>query len=91
MYRIVSTRGTGKTYRLLEEASKFDSAVIVCQNPRAMREKAHTWGFANLTFMPYEDYISYYCEEPVFIDEIENYLKVVAGRTLMGYTYTLED
>ena len=90
MYRIIGSRGIGKTYRLLEKASEV-GGIVVCSNPDAMREKAYTWGFTNLKFMQYKEYISYYCEEPVFIDEIENYLKSISGRTLVGYTYSMED
>lgn len=90
MYRIIGSRGTGKTYRLLEKASEV-GGIVVCSNPSAMREKAHVWGFTNLEFMQYNDYISYYCEKPVFIDELETYVRAVSGRTLKGYTYSLED
>lgn len=90
MYRIIGSRGTGKTYRLLEKASEV-GGIIVCSNPSAMREKAHTLGFTNLEFMQYKDYATYYCEKPVFIDELEMYVRAISGRTLKGYTYTLED
>jgi hypothetical protein len=90
MYRIIGGRGTGKTYRLLEKASEV-GGIVVCSNPAAMREKAHVWGFTGIEFMQYHDYIAYYCEKPVFIDELELYVKSISGRTLQGYTYSLED
>ena len=90
MYRIIGGRGTGKTYRLLEKASEV-GGIVVCSNPASMREKAHIWGFTGIEFMQYHDYITYYCEKPVFIDELEKYVKTISGRTLQGYTYSLED
>lgn len=90
MYTIIGGRGTGKTYRLLEKASEV-GGIVVCSNPAAMREKAYAWGFTGIEFMQYHDYIAYYCEKPVFIDELELYVKSISGRTLQGYTYSLED
>lgn len=54
MYKIIGGRGTGKTYRLLEEANKVN-AIIICRNPRALKEKAHSWGFDNVEFVGYKD------------------------------------
>jgi hypothetical protein len=90
MYRVIGGRGTGKTYRLLEKASEV-GGIVVCSNPAAMRENAYVWGFTGIEFMQYHDYIAYHCEKPVFIDELELYVKSISGRTLQGYTYSLED
>ena len=90
MYRVIGARSTGKTYRLLEEASR-NNAVVVCENPREMKEKAYLCGFTNIEFMPYQDYIQYYSEKPVYIDDLERFIVVISGRTLSGYTYTIDD
>ena len=88
MYRIVGVRGSGKTYQLLEEVNRV-GGVIISKNPRGMREKAHYWGFTNVVCVGYEESKDYLYEKPVFIDELEEYAKALAGRTFSGYTYTL--
>ena len=88
MYKIIGGRGTGKTYRLLEEANKVN-AIIICRDPRALKEKARSWGFNNVEFVGYKDQIFYYYNKPVFIDELEAYAQALAGRTFSGYTYTI--
>lgn len=88
MYRVVDARGTGKTFKLLEKANEV-GGIIVCKNARGMREKAKTWGFDNIQdFVDYYPSVGYHYEQPIFIDELEEYAKVLAGRTFAGYTYT---
>lgn len=91
MYRIVDKQGTGKTYRLLEEADK-NTGIVICSNPRAMQEKAYKYGFTHIFgFLNYEDTTGTYFDKPIYVDEIEKYLLAHFGRRLQGYTYTLED
>lgn len=90
MYRIVGTRGSGKTYQLLEEANRV-GGVVISQNPRAMREKAHYWGFTDIVCVGYEESKDYHYEKPVFVDELEAYARALLGKPLAGYTFTIGD
>mgnify|MGYP003501436993 CR=1 FL=1 len=54
MYRIIDSRGTGKTSRLFLLAKETDSAVA-CSNPYAMREKAASYGINGITFITYKE------------------------------------
>lgn len=54
--QIIGGRGIGKTYKLLEEADK-NKGVVVCRNTFALREKARTYGFKNVQFLEYKDFV----------------------------------
>ena len=58
MIRIIAGKNTGKTYKLLEEASKTNGTVI-CSNPHAMAEKARAYGFKGINFIAYTDFFLY--------------------------------
>ena len=91
MYNIVGARGIGKTYRLLELANKTNG-VVICSNPRAMREKAATLGFTEVQdFISYRDSIDERTGQDTFIDDLELYAKALVGRDLKGYTYTIDN
>ena len=91
MYNIVGTRGIGKTYRLLELANGV-KGVVICSNPRAMREKAATLGFTEIQgFISYRDSIDERTGQDTFIDDLELYAKALVGRDLKGYTYTIDN
>ena len=89
MYRIVDTRGTGKTYKLLMLA-KENGATVICSNPSALREKAYAYGMTGINFASYMDYATNKTEGKVVIDELENYAKV-CDSNLIGYTFSVED
>lgn len=99
MYRIIDGRGTGKTSRLLLLAKENDG-IVVCKNPDHMREKAYAYGLTGIDFISYQDFDrdvseSYesgntYYGKPVFIDELDNYLKHLQFN-IQGYTISNED
>ena len=92
MYRVIGGRGVGKTYRLLEQANNA-KGVVVCSNPRALREKAYSWGFTDITdFISYRESVNYYTENSIFLDEIEKYAAELLNRyRFAGYTQTWEE
>lgn len=47
---IIGNSSSGKTRQLLETA-KNTGAVVVCQNPDAMRVKAHNYGLYRMDFL----------------------------------------
>ena len=50
MYKIIDTRGTGKTSRLMLIAKEND-ALFVCANPASMRQKAYSYGIIGIDFI----------------------------------------
>ena len=50
MYRIIDSRSSGKTSRLMLLAKETNSA-IACYNPPAMRQKAYAYGITGIEFI----------------------------------------
>ena len=94
MYRIIDKRASGKTCRLFMLA-KEHNGIIVCANPCAMQEKARAYGIIGIDFIDYSEYIRTYPylnkSQPVFIDELENFVKATTQGQIMGYTLSAED
>lgn len=91
MYRIIDGRGSGKTSRLLLLA-KENNGIIVCANPAIMREKAYSYGIVGVEFLSYEQYAytdNYGTSKPIFIDELELFLKKF-DYNISGYTISKE-
>lgn len=87
MYRIIDDRSTGKTSRLLLLA-KESNGIVVCANPVTMREKAYKYGIVGVEFLSYEQYAytdNYNTTKPIFIDELELFLKKF-DYNISGYT-----
>ena len=96
MYRIIDSRGSGKTSRLMLLA-KENKGILVCSNPNAMREKSKAYGLIGFDIVSYQDFVrsnlpndSGYPPKPIFIDELENFLKFF-NIHVQGYTLTNED
>ena len=91
MYRIIDSRGSGKTSRLMLLAKENDTA-IACSNPAAMRQKAYAYGITGINFISYNDLIDGW-DGNVFIDEIEVFVKYFLRYDikLEGYTLSNED
>ena len=97
MYRIIESRGTGKTSRLMLLA-KENNGTIVCSNPKAMEQKAHAYGIVGINFISYSDFLDSKGMDfgKYYIDELEmfsNYAAALyAGHGKFdGYTLSNED
>ena len=92
MYRIIDSRGSGKTSRLMLLAKETGSK-IACGNPIAMRQKAYAYGITGIEFIPYSDLFNGAIdpEDKIMIDEIEVLLNNYIDGSLTGYTLTNED
>ena len=91
MYRIIDSRCSGKTSRLMLLA-KETGAKIACANPKAMQEKAYAYGITGVDFIPYSDLFTMeYDHDKILIDEIESLLHNYTDGRLIGYTLTDED
>ena len=91
MYRIVDSRSSGKSSRLMLLAKESDG-IIVCKYPQSMRAKAYAYGLVGFDIISYQDYLegNYDSNKQCFIDEIEEFVKTI-GNNLYGYTLTCED
>ena len=92
MYRIIDSRGSGKTSRLMLLAKETGSK-IACRNPSAMRQKAYAYGITGIEFIPYSDLFNgaIDLDDKVMIDEIELLVKEFIDGDLTGYTLSNED
>lgn len=91
MYRIIDSRGSGKTSRLMLLAKETNSK-IACMNPSAMRAKAYAYGITGIEFISYSDLFSgEYDEDNIMIDEIEVFVSNYIDGKLTGYTLSNED
>lgn len=91
MFRIIESRGTGKTGRLMLLA-KENNGILVCANPHAMLEKAIAYGLVGFDIISYYDYINdqYDTNKPCYIDELELFVKRAFKGELDGYSISLE-
>ena len=88
MYRIIDSRGNGKTSRMMLLA-KENNGVFVCANPHAMQAKALAYGLTGFDIISYFDYMQHNYEygKMCFVDELEEFVKSL-GNNLSGYTLT---
>ena len=88
MYRIIDSRSTGKTSRLLLLA-KENNGVVVCLNPKKTQEKAYAYGLIGIDYVSYIDYINNPDEvgnKPIYIDDLECFMACFTKNNLSGYT-----
>lgn len=92
MYRIIDSRGSGKTSRLMLLA-KETGAKIACNNPSAMSQKAHDYGITGIEFISYKELFNPYLNknDKVLIDELECFFNNVIKGQMIGYTLSNED
>lgn len=91
MYKIIDTRSSGKTGRLMLLA-KENNGVFVCANPDAMRVKAQSYGLTGFDIISYYDYLkhNYTYGKMCFIDELDIFVKSL-GNNLSGYSLSIDD
>ena len=91
MYRIIDSRSSGKTSRLMLLA-KETGAKIACNNPKAMRHKAYAYGITGIDFIPYSDLFSgLHDNDNILIDELANFVATYVDGHVIGFTLTNED
>ena len=86
---IIGNSSSGKTRQLLETAKK-SGAVVVCQNPDAMRVKAQNYGLYRMDFCGYDEVRYLEAGRPVMIDELGHFFKYNYDVTLEGFNLTEE-
>ena len=90
MYRIIDSRSSGKTSRLMLLAKDTNSA-IACMNPHAMRAKAHAYGITGIDFISYSELFNGEYEGDVMIDAMEVFVHHYIDCKLTGYSLSNED
>lgn len=86
---IIGNSSSGKTRQLLEMA-KSSGAVVVCQNPDAMRVKAQNYGLYRMDFCGYDEVRNLEAGRPVMIDELCSFFKYNYDVSLEGFNITNE-
>ena len=86
MFIISGGKGTGKTRALLERA-KAENGIVVCQDPEAMRTRAHKYGIVGLDIVAYGDL--YIAGKPVYIHDINKFIECNMPEAA-GYTLNLD-
>lgn len=84
---IIGDSSSGKTRKLLETA-KETGAVVVCQNPDAMRVKAQNYGLFRMDFCGYDEVKGLEAGRPVVIDELGSFFKYNYDVSLEGFNMT---
>ena len=91
MYRIIDSRSSGKTSRLMLLAKETGSK-IACRNPKAMQEKAYAYGIVGIDFISYNDlFTKEYSNSNIMIDEIEIFITQCIDGKLTGYSLSNDD
>ena len=90
MYRIIDSRSSGKTSRLMLLAKETNSA-IACRNPHSMREKAFAYGITGIDFISYNQLLNNEYEGNVMVDEVEMFIQNCINDKLTGYSLSNED
>ncbi len=92
MFIVSGDHGTGKTRALVEKA-KAEDGIIVCKDPIAMRERAHSYGITGLNIISYEELYEYkvYSEnkKPIYIDDINAFIRH-SFPEVKGYTVNIK-
>ena len=92
MYRILDTRGSGKTSRLMLLV-KENNGILVCADPHSMRIKAHAYGLTGFDIISYSEFANkeYNTTKACYIDELESYMRFInQGTHIGGYTLSIE-
>lgn len=94
---IIDKRGSGKIKKLLEIAKNTEDAIILTQDKRALKVKAHSYGYDNLEIIDYQDLKddNYPLGANVFIHNgdkvLYELLDIYYGLNVSGFTATMEE
>ena len=81
MFTLIDVRGSGKTKKLLEAARK-KQAIVLTQDKRAFKVKAHSYGYDDIPILDYEDLENddYDLTKPILIHNADNILEYLFDR-----------
>lgn len=93
MYRIIGSRGSGKTTAIVELAKK-KNAIVVCYSPPATKKALEERGIncSNIRFMSINDFLynNRGTKDCYLIDELDWLLKMI-NFNIIGYSLTEDD
>lgn len=96
MITIIQGRETGKAQKLLEVARK-KNAIILTQDKRAFKVKAHSYRYDDITILDYEDLENdnYDLAQPILVHNADKVLDYLFDRYYglkpIGFSATQED
>jgi len=96
MLTIINNRGTGKAQQLLATARE-KSAIILTQDKRAFKVKAHSYGYDDIKILDYEDLENddYDLTQPVLLHNADKILEYLFDRYYglkpIGFSATMEE
>lgn len=73
--------------------AKENNGVFVCSNPHAMKAKAKAYGLTGFDIISYHEYFMKQFDEdkPVYVDELDMFVKDIQNNCLDGFTLTIGD
>lgn len=91
MLKILDTKGSGKTKKLMREVASHPGAAYVSSNPDAARYKAQQYGL-EIPCVSYFDLLEHKHKQykEYYVDEVAAFLKCVSGK-IQGYTDSIDD
>jgi hypothetical protein len=92
LIRIIDSRATGKTGRLMLLA-KETNGVIVCKDPITYKDKALRYGLVGIDFVAYHEYIDNlhkFSGRNIYIDELSMFLTAFSGEQIKGFTESID-
>ena len=96
MLTIIKNRGTGKAQQLLAAARK-NNAIILTQDKRAFKVKAHSYGYDDIPILDYEDLENddYDLTQPILLHNADKILEYLFDRYYglkpIGFSATMEE
>ena len=96
MLTIINNRGTGKAQQLLT-AAREKNAIILTQDKRAFKVKAHSYGYDDIEILDYEDLENddYDLNQPVLLHNADKILEYLFDRYYglkpIGFSATVEE
>ena len=96
MLTIINNRDTGKAQQLLT-AAREKNAIILTQDKRAFKVKAHSYGYDDIKILDYEDLENddYDLTQPVLLHNADKILEYLFDRYYglkpIGFSATMEE
>ena len=96
MLTIINNRDTGKAQQLLA-AAREKNAIILTQDKRAFKVKAHSYGYDDIQILDYEDLENddYDLSQPILLHNADKILEYLFDRYYglkpIGFSATMEE
>ena len=95
MVKIIDTRDSGKTRKLLTAAGEDGNALVVCAHPHRVTDKCNAYKIPVVEAIGFDEFIKAYISKDariegknIYIDEIEEFVSTFVK--LGGYSLSLD-